>query len=113
MTATLTGTLSPMESMVLRNVLSNDRLVGITPDNKADHDAAVISLIKRGFVRYRPQRARQRFNLTAQGREALAAYERAAVEQTLSQMTTPSAAWAAEIVHTATDSDVLLIAERK
>lgn len=113
MSESLTNALTPIESLVLRNVLSNDRMVGVTDANRAEHDAAVISLIKRGFVRYRPQRARQRFSLTSEGRDALAAYERAATVKVLSTLDGPTAALARDIVHTATDSDVLLIAERK
>lgn len=76
MTAILRPTLSVMEQMILRNVLDGDRMRGVTLTNQAEHDATVLSLLRRDLIRHNPKRPRQRFNLTFQGRAALDIAER-------------------------------------
>jgi hypothetical protein len=68
--------LTEMEVMILRNVLDGDRTRGVTEDNRYEHDAAIVTLLKRGLLQYNQARPRQRFSLTVQGKAALDAAER-------------------------------------
>lgn len=56
--------------------VSGDRMRGVTLTNQAEHDTAVLSLLRRDLIRHNPKRPRQRFNLTFQGRAALDIAER-------------------------------------
>lgn len=70
--------MTAMEQMILRNVLDGERSRGIAEGNQREHDLALVDLVKRGWIRYRPERTRQRFTLTWSGRAELAKAERAA-----------------------------------
>lgn len=104
---------SSFEATLLRDVLDEQRTRSITDENRAAADSAIVSLLKAGYLRYRPQRAAQRFSLTWQGREALAEYEKTATLAAIDSVDSPTASLARSIVVAASDDDVLLIAERK
>lgn len=76
MTSLLRTPLTAIEQMILRNVIDGTHLRGVMLENQAEHDAAVISLIRRGLINYNRHRPRQKFIVTSAGRQQLAAEEK-------------------------------------
>lgn len=73
MTSLLRTPLTAIEQMILRNVIDGTHLRGVTLENQAEHDAAVMSLIRRGLINYNRHRPRQKFIVTTAGRQQLEA----------------------------------------
>lgn len=63
--------ITALEQQILRDVLGGTRAQGITDENRVEHDAAILDLIRRQMISYNPKRPAQKFSLTYFGRTAL------------------------------------------
>lgn len=68
--------MTDLEQKILRDVLDGQRGRSATDENRAEHDAAVESLIATGLIHYAPYRKQQKFTLSVTGRAALEIAER-------------------------------------
>ena len=63
--------LTEIERLILCNILTGDRMAGVTLANQKEHDDALVSLIRRGLVSYNGHRKRQKFLVTSAGRQQM------------------------------------------